>query len=52
MDFHEEPVDTGAGCRAGERLDELALAAGLRAAPAWQLHAMGGVEDHRITETP
>jgi hypothetical protein len=32
MDFHEEPVYAGAGCRTGQRLDKFALPALLRAA--------------------
>src|SRR4030095_11100313 len=33
-----------------QRLDVLALASRTRALPAWQLHRVGGVEDHRHAE--
>ena len=50
MHFHKESIDSGTGCRAGQRLDEFALAAGFGAAAARQLHAMRGIKDDRIAE--
>lgn len=52
MHFHKEAIDSNAGCRAGQWLNELTLATGLRATAARQLHTMGGVEDHWVTEAP
>ena len=52
MDFHEEAIDSGAGCRAGQGFDEFTLAIGFGSPATRQLHTMGGVEDHRIAEAP
>src|SRR6266850_4232876 len=52
MDFHEEAIDSDAGCCAGQWLDKFTLAAGFGSSAARQLHTMGGVEDHRIAEAP
>jgi hypothetical protein len=52
MDLHEEAINSGAGCCAGQGLDEFTLAAGFGSPAARQLHTMGGVEDHRVAEAP
>src|SRR5688572_26126748 len=52
MDLHEEPIDSHAGCRTSQRLDEFTLSAGLGSATTRQLHTMGGVEYYRVAETP
>jgi hypothetical protein len=52
MDFHEETIDSGSGCRAGQWLDEFTLAAGLGSPASRQLHTMSRIEDHRIAKTP
>ena len=45
-----KPVAAGSCRRACQGFDEFTLAAGFGAAPPRQLHAMGGIEDHRIAE--
>src|SRR6185503_13548711 len=50
MHFHKEAIHSDTGCRAGQWLDEFTLAAGLGSSAARQLHTMGGVEDHWVTE--
>ena len=51
MDFEEEAVDSHGDSSAGERECKVAVAGRDAVAAARELHAVGGVEDDRCTET-
>jgi len=52
MNFHEESIHSGAGCRTGQGLDEFTLATGLGSPTTRQLHTMCSIENHRVAEAP